>query len=130
HLFAILSTHPSPRRRPTIKNTVATSKRTDTFGNMTTAASNTIAELQSRLSDLELSKTHNDVSGIIQKERTEMLLSLRKIMEAMKTDAAGGASSKELEKLRAENEELKKINAKQNYRIEHLVNNLRGVADK
>mmetsp|Transcript_24703 Transcript_24703/g.42020 ORF Transcript_24703/g.42020 Transcript_24703/m.42020 type:complete len:98 (-) Transcript_24703:182-475(-) len=97
---------------------------------MTTAASNTIAELQSRLSDLELSKTHNDVSGIIQKERTEMLLSLRKIMEAMKTDAAGGASSKELEKLRAENEELKKINAKQNYRIEHLVNNLRGVVDK
>lgn len=51
-------------------------------------------------------------------------------MEAMKTDAAGGASSKELEKLRAENEELKKINAKQNYRIEHLVNNLRGVVDK
>ncbi len=95
-------------------------------------ASNTIAELQSRLSDLELSKTHNDVSSIIQKERTEMLLSLRKIMETMKAEAAGGggASGKEVEKLRAENEELKKINAKQNYRIEHLVNNLRGVVDK
>lgn len=94
--------------------------------------SNTIAELQSRLSDLELSKTHNDVSAIIQKERTEMLLSLRKIMETMKAEAVGGggASSKEVEKLRAENEELKKINAKQSYRIEHLVNNLRSVVDK
>lgn len=94
--------------------------------------SNTIAELQSRLSDLELSKTHNDVSAIIQKERTEMLLNLRKIMETMKAEAAGGggASSKEVEKLRAENEELKKINAKQSYRIEHLVNNLRSVVDK
>ena len=57
-----------------------------------------------------------------------MLLSLRKIMESMKAEAASGggeASSKELETLRAENEELKKINAKQKYRIEHLVHNLR-----
>ncbi|KAL7449084.1 hypothetical protein ACHAWC_001183 [Mediolabrus comicus] len=92
---------------------------------MATAAN--IAELQSRLSDLELSKTHIDVSDAIQKERTEMLLSLRKIMEAMKSEAAsgGGSSSKELAKLREENEELKKINAKQKYRIEHLVHNLR-----
>ena len=72
------------------------------------------------------------MSGVIQKERTEMLLSLRKIMEAMKAEAAGGggASSKEVEELRAENEELKKINAKQKYRIEHLVTNLRSVVDK
>jgi hypothetical protein len=62
-----------------------------------------------------------------------MLLSLRKMMEAMKTEAAsggGGASSKELETLRAENDELKKINAKQKYRIEHLVHNLRDVMEK
>ena len=46
-----------------------------------------------------------------------MLLSLRKIMESMKAEAAsggGGASSKELETLRAENEELKKINTAKN----------------
>ena len=57
-----------------------------------------------------------------------MLLSLRKIMEAMKAEAASGggsSNSKELAKLREENEELKKINAKQKYRIEHLVHNLR-----
>ena len=95
------------------------------------AAANTIAELQSRLSDLELSKTHSEVSDAIQKERTEMLLSLRKIMEAMKAEAASGgaASSKELAQLKAENEELKKVNAKQKYRIEHLVHNLRDTID-
>ena len=53
-------------------------------------------------------------------------------MEAMKSEAAsgGGSNSKELAKLREENEELKKINAKQKYRIEHLVTNLRSVVDK
>ena len=86
-----------------------------------------ISDLQSRLSDLELSKAHNDASAVLRKERAEMLVSLRKISEAMKNDAGngGGGSSKELESLRAENEELKKTNAKQQYRIEHLVHNLR-----
>ena len=87
-----------------------------------------IAELQSRLKDLELSKAHADTSAIIRKERAEMLLKLRKIMEVMESEAksgGGGASSKELEELKAENAELKKVNAKQSYRIEHLVHNLR-----
>ncbi|KAL7554510.1 hypothetical protein ACHAWF_017967 [Thalassiosira exigua] len=88
--------------------------------------SDPISDLQSRLRDLELSKAHNDASEILRKERAEMLLSLRKISEAMKKESAGGgASSKEVDDLRAENEELKKINAKQQYRIEHLVHNLR-----
>lgn len=88
-----------------------------------------IEELQSRLNDLELSKAHNDVATILQKERAEMLLSLRKIKETMKSEAGGGggggASNKELEKLKAENKELKKVNAKQQYRIQHLVHNFR-----
>ena len=64
-----------------------------------------------------------------------MLIGLRKVMAALKSEAAngcssaGGASSKEVEALRAENEELKKINAKQQYRIEHLVHNLRVFMD-
>jgi cell division protein FtsB len=74
---------------------------------------------------------HEDVSAALRKERSEILVSLRKIMEAMKSEAGGAggvvvaSSSKEMEKLRAENEELKKTNAKQRYRIEHLVHNLR-----
>lgn len=56
-----------------------------------------------------------------------MLLSLRKIKEAMAKEAGGGggASNKELERLREENKELRKVNAKQQYRIEHLVHNLK-----
>mmetsp|Transcript_26608 Transcript_26608/g.56618 ORF Transcript_26608/g.56618 Transcript_26608/m.56618 type:complete len:107 (-) Transcript_26608:281-601(-) len=96
---------------------------------MTTEASRSdpIADLQSRLVDLEQSKAHDDAAAALRRERAEMLLSLRKIKEAMKEEAGGGggASNKELERLRAENEALKKANAKQRYRIEHLVYNLR-----
>ncbi len=89
-----------------------------------------LVELQSRINDLELSKTHDDVSAALRKERAEILVNLRKVMAAMKSEAGeaggeGASSSKEIEKLRAENEELRKTNAKQRYRIEHLVHNLR-----
>jgi hypothetical protein len=95
-----------------------------------TSADSALAELQSRLKDLELSKAHGDVSDILHNERAEMLISLRKIMVAMKSEAGSdGASSKEVEALRAENEELKKVNAKQGYRIQHLVHNLREAID-
>mmetsp|Transcript_36758 Transcript_36758/g.62578 ORF Transcript_36758/g.62578 Transcript_36758/m.62578 type:complete len:102 (-) Transcript_36758:182-487(-) len=90
------------------------------------SADDALANLQSRLADLELSKSHNDAAAILQKERGDMLLALRKIMQSLKSDeAGGGASNKELEQLRQENEELKKVNAKQKYRIDHLVHNLR-----
>ena len=72
------------------------------------------------------------MAEILQKERTEMLLALRNIMTALKAEngvASGAASSKEMEALKAENEELKKVNAKQKYRIEHLVHNLRVAVD-
>lgn len=48
-----------------------------------------------------------------------------KAIESESANGGGGASSKELEELKTENAELKKVNAKQNYRIEHLVHNLR-----
>lgn len=86
-----------------------------------------ISDLQSRLKDLELAKGHNDTSAVLRKERAEMLLTLRKIMATMKSDSGGGggASNNEMEKLKEENKALKTINAKQEYRIEHLVHNLR-----
>ena len=94
-----------------------------------------VAALQSRLKDLELSKSHDNASEILKKERSDMLISLRKIIAALKSEtengggSGGGASSKEIEALKAENEELKKINAKQQYRIEHLVHNLKELLD-
>ena len=87
-----------------------------------------IVELQSRVADLELAKEHTEVSAAVQRERAEILIRLRKIMETMKseTEGVGGASiTRRIEQLKAENKELKRINAKQRYRIDHLVNNLR-----
>jgi len=59
----------------------------------------------------------------------------------MKSEASSGSggngsggvvatNNKELERLTAENEELRKVNAKQAYRIEHLVGNLRMEMEK
>ena len=93
------------------------------------ASGDPIADLDRRLKDLELSKSHTDASAILRKERAETLITLRKILDAMKSESeagGGGASNKEIDTLRKENEALKKINAKQQYRIEHLVHNLRG----
>lgn len=57
----------------------------------------------------ELAKEHTDVdvSAAVQRERAEILISLRKIMETMKSErgGVGGASigRKEIEQLKAEN---------------------------
>ena len=97
-------------------------------------ASASIADLQTRLQDLELAKKHDNAAAVLQKERTEMLMALRQIMAALKSESKGAmgsvCSNKEMVALKAENEELKKINAKQKYRIEHLVHNLKAVTDE
>ena len=59
----------------------------------------------------------------------ETLTTLRSIREAVVSSSANGtssaASTKEIEALKKENEALKVKNAKQNYRIKHLVRNLK-----
>ena len=62
----------------------------------------------------------------------EMLTTLRTIREAMIADSKNGGAndSKELEKLKKENEELKKVNTKQAYRINHLVANMEKMLQK
>ena len=60
------------------------------------------------------------------RQQMEMLTTLRTIREAMVAESgnSGSADSKELALLKKENEELKKVNKKYEYRIEHLVNNM------
>ena len=58
-----------------------------------------------------------------------MLVGLRKVLEAMKTEGEGGCGGAEVEEVRKENERLKKENAKQRYRIDHLVTNLRALME-
>merc|ERR1711957_112595 len=97
-------------------------------------SNDSLADLQNRLAGLELDKSHNDCSAVLRQERAEMLVSVRQITEAIKREAdigggGGGASNKELEKLKADNKMMKKTIDKQQYRIEHLVHNLRITLD-
>lgn len=63
----------------------------------------------------------------------EMLTTLRNIRAAMVSGTNGGgviSDSKELAELREENAKLKAMNAKQAYRINHLVKNMEKLLEK
>lgn len=61
----------------------------------------------------------------------EMLSTLRNIRESIASGQNGDIhDSKEIAKLREENEKLKTINEKQAYRINHLVNNMQKMIEK
>ncbi len=62
----------------------------------------------------------------------EMLTTLRNIRAtiANSSDAANAGSTKELQALKDENERLKKVNSKQEYRIELLVKNMQEMQKK
>ena len=57
----------------------------------------------------------------------EILAKLRGIREALVADGAAHTSSKEIDALRAENEQLRKQNEKNEYRINHLVKNMSAI---
>ena len=60
----------------------------------------------------------------VQQVQYEMLMKLRSIREELANSESNSASTKELEALRKENEDLKKQLIKSEYRIMHLVKNL------
>jgi len=60
----------------------------------------------------------------VQQVQYEMLKKLRSIREELANSESNSASTKELEALRKENEDLKKQLSKSEYRIMHLVKNL------
>ncbi len=84
-----------------------------------------IKDLQSRLESIEKVKQFQADQEAVQKVQMEMLTTLRSIRAAMIADSGNsGGDSKELELLRKENDELKKVNKKHEYRIQHLVANM------
>ena len=88
-------------------------------------------ELEGRVAALELAKKFEATQEAVQEERMKMLAQLRTIKaELAKSGGGGGASSKELEALREENEKLKEQNAKQAYRIEHLCGSVKELQAK
>jgi hypothetical protein len=103
-----------------------------------------VADIEKRIQALEVGEKFDATKAEVQKVEQEFLLKLREIRAAITAEAqagggaGGGASSlaagagatKELEALRAENELLKKKNAKLQYRVEHVVNELVVLHDK
>mmetsp|Transcript_45945 Transcript_45945/g.139519 ORF Transcript_45945/g.139519 Transcript_45945/m.139519 type:complete len:103 (-) Transcript_45945:141-449(-) len=92
-----------------------------------------IRDLTERITALESSASFEATRDAVREVQMEMLEKLRSVKEAMGKDVAGGggsASSKEMERLKAENERLTKENAKQAYRIEHLCGSVRELQGK
>lgn len=84
-----------------------------------------------RVEALEIGKQFDADAKAVKEVQMEYLQQLRDIRKAMtESDGGGGGSSKELEALKAENARLAKQNAKQAYRIQHLVTTVEGLLEK
>lgn len=77
--------------------------------------------METRVKALELGATFDATQSAVKQAQMECLTQLRDIRSSLKEQGAGGASSKELDSLKMENILLKQKNAKQEYRIQHLV---------
>jgi ERCC4-type nuclease len=77
--------------------------------------------LKSRIELLEKNGEFKATQDDIMEKQMEMLDTLRKIRDAIVSNPIQNYSTNELIRLSEENEKLKKINAKQKYRIDHLV---------
>jgi cell division protein FtsB len=76
---------------------------------------------------LELGKQYDATKEAVQSIEKEFLVKLREIKSQLESEGGGllsNANTKEMETLRAENEELKRKNAKLEYRVQHLVASL------
>jgi phosphoketolase len=92
-----------------------------------------VEDIAKRIQALEVGAQYDATKSEVQKVEQEFLLKLREIRAAITAEAqAGGTSSvavaagsnKELEALRAENELLKKKNAKLEFRVVHVVDEM------
>ena len=86
--------------------------------------------LTKRVEGLETGATFDATQEAVRQVQMEMLEKMRAVRSALVAGSNGGASSKELEELLAENAALKKQNAKQAYRIEHLVRSVEELLEK
>ena len=90
-----------------------------------------IKELQTKIVNIDNQKQFSADQAAVQAAQMEMLTTLRTIRAAIVSSGNNlGASSKELEDLKAENEQLKKTNTKQRYRINHLVKGMEEMQKK
>ena len=92
-----------------------------------------VADLEKRVQALEVGKQYDATKEAVQKVEQEFLIKFREIRSAMVADGSGGSSAaatKELEALKAENEELKRQNDKMKYRIQHMLTYMEEIFQK
>lgn len=91
-----------------------------------------IKQLQERIKALEVTKQFEADQALVQAVQTEMLTTLRTIRAEIASSSGNdnSASSKELQALKDENENLKKITTKQAYRINHLIKGMEEMQEK
>jgi hypothetical protein len=96
-------------------------------------------DLVRRVEALELGAAYKATKEEVEKVEEEFLLKLRAIREAFAAGSTGAGavavdststSSKELEALQAENEALKRRNAKLEYRVQHVVGEMSRLYDQ
>mmetsp|Transcript_27585 Transcript_27585/g.38992 ORF Transcript_27585/g.38992 Transcript_27585/m.38992 type:complete len:100 (-) Transcript_27585:120-419(-) len=88
-------------------------------------------DLIKRVEALEMGQTFDATAAKVKEVQMEYLEQLRAIRKAMVESGGGSAtSSKELDALKSENAALKKQNAKQAYRIQHLVSTVEQFLEK
>jgi gamma-glutamyl:cysteine ligase YbdK (ATP-grasp superfamily) len=79
-------------------------------------------ELEQRVAALEIGNKYDATKVAIAAREAEMLETLRQIKSAMAAEGGGrSSSSTEVEQLKSENEKLKEMIDKQQYRIQHVV---------
>jgi len=83
--------------------------------------------LEERIQALEVGAVYQATKDEVQRVEADCLEKLRGIRAALEAEGAGAGSSslaKELELVKAENEALKQKNAKLQYRVKHVVDEL------
>ena len=91
-----------------------------------------MAELETRIKALEVGASFDATQAEVQQVESEFLTKLQDIREAMvnvQSNGSGGGSSKEMTSLQAENEALKKRNAKLDYRVRHMLKTMNDLYD-
>lgn len=82
--------------------------------------------LETRIRALEVGSTFDATKSEVVKVEEEFLVKLRAIRQVVAASEGGGAgaASSDLEALQKENEELKRKNAKLEYRVLHVVSEM------
>ncbi|GAX22921.1 hypothetical protein FisN_24Lh210 [Fistulifera solaris] len=81
--------------------------------------SESVEMLEKRIQALEVGSQYESTKQAVQNAEKQHLETLRQIKAALLNET-GSSSSKEVERLMKENEELKKKNAKLEYRVNHM----------